>query len=155
MRTVPARLERGVAAESVADCAEDGGEQERFHGNLFETRHAIKEKLTSADSLGDFAFGFVGGVFDFGVEALEETLDEGVGVGLGVLKLLGEGDVAGEVGEDDAPGEGVFPGARADGDVLALLGDPDRGGLRRRPRRGRRRAGMSSCLLDGIGETPV
>lgn len=75
--------------------------------------------------LGDFAFRFVGGVFDFGVEAFEEALDEGVDVGFGVLELLGEGDVAGQVGEDDAPGEGVFPCAGADGDVLALLGDPD------------------------------
>jgi len=75
--------------------------------------------------LGDFAFGFVGGVFDFGVEAFEEPFDEGFGVGLRVLELVGEGDVAGEVGEDDAPGEGVFPGAGADADVLALFGDPD------------------------------
>jgi len=75
--------------------------------------------------LGDFAFGFVGGVFDFGVEAFEQAFDEGVGVGFGVLQLLGQGNVAGEVGEDDAPGEGVFPGAGADADVLALLGDPD------------------------------
>ena len=75
--------------------------------------------------LGEVAFGFVGGVFDFGMEAFEETLDEGVDVGFGVLELLGEGDVAGEVGEDDAPGEGVFPGAGADADVLALLCDPD------------------------------
>ena len=77
--------------------------------------------------LGDFAFGFVGGIFDFGVEAFEEAGDEGVEVGVvvGVLKLVGEGDVAGEVGEDDAPGERVLPGAGADGDVLALLGDPD------------------------------
>jgi hypothetical protein len=75
--------------------------------------------------LGDFAFGFVGGVFDLGVEAFEEAFDEGFDVGGGGMELLGEGDVAGEVGEDDAPGEGIFPGAGADGDVLALLGDPD------------------------------
>jgi len=75
--------------------------------------------------LGDFAFGFVGGVFDFGVEAFQQALDEGVGVGFGVLELLGEGDVPGEVGEDDAPREGVLPGAGADADMLALLGDPD------------------------------
>jgi hypothetical protein len=35
------------------------------------------------------------------------------------------GEVAGKVGKDDAPGEGVLPGAAADADVLALLGDPD------------------------------
>ena len=33
--------------------------------------------------------------------------------------------MAGEVGEDDAPGKGVVPCAAADADVLALLGDPD------------------------------
>ena len=75
--------------------------------------------------LGDFAFGFVGGVFDFGVEAFEEARGEGVDVGAGMLEVVGEGDVAGEVGEDDAPGEGVLPGAGADADVLTLLGDPD------------------------------
>ena len=30
--------------------------------------------------LGDFAFGLVGGVFDFGVEAFEEALEESLGV---------------------------------------------------------------------------
>ena len=75
--------------------------------------------------LGDFAFGLVGGIFDFGVEAFEQAFDEGVDVGFGLLELLGEGDVAHQVGEHDTPGEGVFPGAGADADVLALLGDPD------------------------------
>ena len=79
--------------------------------------------------LGDFAFGLVGGVFDFGVEAFEEAGEEGFGVEVGVgglvLQLVGESDVAGEVGEDDAPGKGVFPGTALDGDVLAVLGDPD------------------------------
>ena len=75
--------------------------------------------------LGDFALGFVGWVVDLGLEAFEQTLEEGIGVGAFVLKLVGVSDVAGEVGEDDAPGEGVFPGAAADGDVLALFGDPD------------------------------
>ena len=80
---------------------------------------------SSGPLLGNFAFGFVGGVFDFGVEAFEQAFDESFGVGVGMLDLLGEGDVAGEVGEDNAPGEGVFPCAGADADVLALLGDPD------------------------------
>ena len=40
------------------------------------------------------------------MEAFEEALDEGVDIGFGVVELLGEGDVAGEVGEDDSPGEG-------------------------------------------------
>jgi len=75
--------------------------------------------------LGDFAFGFVGGVVDLGLEAFEQTLEEGVGIGALILKLVGVSDVAGEVGEDDAPGEGIFPSAAADTDVLALLGDPD------------------------------
>ena len=75
--------------------------------------------------LSDFAFGFIGGVFDFGVEAFEEAFDESVDVGFGVVELLGEGDVTGEVGEDDSPSEGVLPGAGADADVLTLLGDPD------------------------------
>src|SRR6266550_2379480 len=75
--------------------------------------------------LGDFALGFVGGVVDLGLEAFEQTLQEGIGVGALILKLVGVGDVPGEVGEDDAPGEGVLPGATADADVLALLGDPD------------------------------
>jgi len=97
-------------------------------------REAASQQVSGAASwrwvgrgslLGEVAFGFVGGVFDFGMEAFEEALDEGVGIGFGVLELLGEGDVAGEVGEDDAPGEGVVPGAGADADVLALLGDPD------------------------------
>jgi len=74
--------------------------------------------------LGDFAFGFVGGVFDLGLEAFEEAIEKGFGVGVFVLKLVGEGDVAGEVGEDDAPGEGVLPGSAANADVLALLCDP-------------------------------
>ena len=59
------------------------------------------------------------------MEAFEEALEEGLGVDLGVLHLVGDGDVAGEVGEDDAPGEGVFPGAALNADVLALFGDPD------------------------------
>ena len=75
--------------------------------------------------LGNFAFGFVGGVFDFGVKAFKQAFDEGVSVGFGMLDLLGQGDVAREVGENNAPGEGVFPSAGADADVLALLGDPD------------------------------
>ena len=54
----------------------------------------------------DFALGFVGGVVDLGLEAFEQALEEGVGVGAFVLKLVGVGDVAGEVGEDYAPGEG-------------------------------------------------
>src|SRR5436305_1647943 len=56
--------------------------------------------------LGDFALGFVGGVVDFCLEAFEQTLEEGVGVGAFVLKLVGVGDVTREVGEDDAPREG-------------------------------------------------
>ena len=75
--------------------------------------------------LGDFAFGFVGGVFDFGVEAFEEAGEEGVLVELVVLDFVGVGDVAGEIGEDDAPGEGVLPGAAVNADVLSVLGDPD------------------------------
>lgn len=75
--------------------------------------------------LGDFAFGLVGGVFDFGMEAFEEAGGKGVNVGVGTLELVGESDVAGEVGEHDAPGKGVVPGAGADGDVLAAFGDPD------------------------------
>jgi hypothetical protein len=77
--------------------------------------------------LGDFALGLVGGVFDFGLEAFEEALEEGGGVDgfLAGLELVGEGDVAGEVGEDDAPGEGILPSAGAKADVLALLGHPD------------------------------
>ncbi len=75
--------------------------------------------------LGDFALGFVGGVVDFGLEAFEQTLQEGVGVGAFILDLVSVSDVTGEVGEDDAPGEGVFPGATSNADVLALLGDPD------------------------------
>jgi hypothetical protein len=37
--------------------------------------------------------------------------------------------VAGEVGKDDAPGEGVVPGSAADADVLALLGEDFEGSL--------------------------
>ena len=74
--------------------------------------------------MGDFTFGFVGGVVDLGFEAFEEAVEEGVLVDGGTLQLVGVGDVAGEVGEDDAPGEGVFPRPAADADVLALFGDP-------------------------------
>ena len=75
--------------------------------------------------LGDFALGFVGGIVDFRLEAFEQTLEERVGIGGFILKLMGVSDVPGEVSEDDAPGEGVFPGTIADADVLALFGDPD------------------------------
>ena len=75
--------------------------------------------------LGDFAFRLVGGVVDFGFEAFEETGEEGFAVEASGLHFVGERDVAGEVGEDDSPGEGIFPGAAADADVLALFGDPD------------------------------
>ena len=43
--------------------------------------------------MGDFALGFVGGVVDLGLEALEQALKEGIGVGAFVLKLVGVGDV--------------------------------------------------------------
>src|SRR5258708_15874212 len=52
--------------------------------------------------LGDFALGFVGRVVDLGLEAFEQTLEECIGIGAFVLKLVGVSDVAGEVGEDDA-----------------------------------------------------
>jgi len=55
----------------------------------------------------------------------EKSLEEGFLVDLLVLHLVGQRDVTGEIGEDDAPGEGVVPGAAADADMLALLGDPD------------------------------
>jgi hypothetical protein len=74
--------------------------------------------------VGHFAFGFVGRTFDFGVEAFQETLEKGVPISLLVLQFVSKGDVAGEVGEDYSPSEGVFPGAAADADVLALFGDP-------------------------------
>jgi len=47
--------------------------------------------------LGDFAFGFVGRVLDLGLEALDEALQERIGVDglLAGLELVGEGDVAG------------------------------------------------------------
>ncbi len=41
--------------------------------------------------LGDFTFGFVGGVVDFGVEAFEEAREEGVLVELVVLDFVGVG----------------------------------------------------------------
>jgi hypothetical protein len=100
-------------------------------GNCKSNRRSLRNGDKRADNgkgtllLGDFALGFVGGVFDLGFEAFEEAVEEGFGVGVLVLKLVGEGDVAGEVGEDDAPGEGVLPGSAADADVLALFGDPD------------------------------
>jgi len=77
--------------------------------------------------LGDFAFGFVGGVFDFSLEALDETFQECRRVNwfFAGLELVGESDVAGEVGEHNAPGEGIFPGAGAEANMLALLGHPD------------------------------
>jgi hypothetical protein len=75
--------------------------------------------------MGDLAFGFVGGAVDFGGEAFEQAVEEGVFVGLLVLEFVGESDVAGEVGQDDAPGEGVFPCSATDADVLRFLGDPD------------------------------
>jgi hypothetical protein len=34
-------------------------------------------------------------------------------------------DVAREIGENDSPGEGVFPDAGAKADMLSLLGDPE------------------------------
>ena len=40
----------------------------------------------------DFALGFVGGVVDLGLEAFEQALEEGVGVGAFVLKLVGVGE---------------------------------------------------------------
>lgn len=85
----------------------------------------VGENKQRCGLLGDFAFGFVGGVVDFGFEAFEEAFEEGFGVDFVVLHFVGVGDVAGEVGEDDSPGEGVFPGAGADGDVLTLFRDPD------------------------------
>ena len=54
----------------------------------------------------DFTLGFVGRVVDFGLKSFEQALEEGVGVGAFVLKLVGVGYVAGEVGEDNSPGEG-------------------------------------------------
>ena len=59
------------------------------------------------------------------MEAFEETGEEGILVEFVVLDFVGVGDVAGEVGEDDAPGEGVFPGSAVNADVLAVFGDPD------------------------------
>jgi hypothetical protein len=38
---------------------------------------------------------------------------------------MGVRNVAGEIGEDDTPGEGILPCATADADVLAVFGDPD------------------------------
>ena len=75
--------------------------------------------------LGDFAFRLVGGVVDLGFEAFEEAFEEGFFIDFVALNGVGVGDMAGEVGENNSPGEGVFPGAAADADVLALLGDPD------------------------------
>jgi hypothetical protein len=77
--------------------------------------------------LFDFAFGLVGGVFDLGLEALEYAGEESFGIDglLTGLQLVRMGDVAREVGKDDPPGEGVFPGSGAKADVLTLLGDPD------------------------------
>ena len=75
--------------------------------------------------MGDFTLGFVSGVVDLGLEAFEQALEEGIGVGAFVLKLMGVGDVPGEVCKDDAPGEWGLPCAAADADVLALFGDPN------------------------------
>src|SRR5579864_1933097 len=75
--------------------------------------------------LGDFAFRLVSGVLDFGFEAFEEAVEECVPVDGFVLHVVSVGDVAGEIGEDDSPGEGVLPCSAADADMLALLGDPD------------------------------
>jgi hypothetical protein len=105
--------------------------------------------------LGDFTFGLVGGVVDFGFEAFEEALEEGVSVDGFVLHVVGIGDVTGEVGEDDSPGEGVLPCSAAEADVLALFGYPDaenfKGGfvaLRRR-RWGEGFVGCHSFSLSG------
>ncbi len=64
--------------------------------------------------LGDFTFGFVGGVVDFGVEAFEEAREEGVWSSLSFCRFVSVGDVTGEVGEDDAPGEGGLPRLRCE-----------------------------------------
>ena len=81
----------------------------------------------AAKLLLDFAFGLVGGIFDLGLEAFEEALEKGLRIdGLFAwLQLMRVGDVPCEVGEDDSPGEWVFPRSGAKTDVLALLSDPD------------------------------
>ena len=75
--------------------------------------------------VSDFPLWFVGWRLDFGVEAFEEAFEEGVFVDVLLGHGVGVDDVAGEVGEDDAPGEGVLPRAGAERDVLALLCNPD------------------------------
>ena len=59
------------------------------------------------------------------MEAFEDAGEVGVAVDVFAVKSLGVDDVAGEIREDDAPGEGVFPRAGAEADVLSLLGYPD------------------------------
>jgi hypothetical protein len=75
--------------------------------------------------LSDFAFRLVGRVIDLGLKAFEKTVEEGVGVGALILQFVGVGDVAREIGEDYAPGEGIFPCTTTNADVLTVFGDPD------------------------------
>jgi len=81
--------------------------------------------IRQALHLHDFAFGLVGGRFNLCMEAFKDALEKGIAVDVFAVHGFGVDDVAGEVGEDDAPGKGIFPGAGAQADVLALLGDPD------------------------------
>jgi hypothetical protein len=83
------------------------------------------QREAAASLLGYFALGFVRRVVDLCLEAFEQSGQKRIGVSTFILKLMRERDVAGEIGEDDAPREGVFPGAAANADVLALFGDPD------------------------------
>src|SRR5438270_4230930 len=77
---------------------------------------------SSVTLLRDLAFGLICWIFDLSLEAFQQPLQEGLGIGLLAtgLELVGERDVASEVGQDDAPGEWVFPRAGAEADVLAL-----------------------------------
>ena len=84
----------------------------------------LSRRLLRGRLLCDFALRLIGRVVDLGLEAFKKTLQKGIGVSAFVLELVGVSDVPGEVGEDDAPGEGVFPRAATDADVLSVLGDP-------------------------------
>ena len=61
----------------------------------------------------ELSFWIVGGRFDLGFEAFQHALEKGILIKVFSCKRFGVHDVAREIGEDDSPGERIFPNAGA------------------------------------------